>query len=60
MIKSEKGKVILKGDANGVLAEFGCIYSTLVERLGKDIVNRTIALTDILEIAKGDNKHENN
>lgn len=60
MIKSEKGKVILKRDAKGVLAEFGCIYSTLVERLGKDIVNRTIALTDILEIAKGDNKHENN
>lgn len=43
-----------------MLAEFGCIYSTLVEGLGKDIVNRTIALTDILEIAKGDNKHENN
>lgn len=28
MIKSEKGKVILKGDAKGVLAEFGCIYSS--------------------------------
>lgn len=27
---------------------------------GKDIVNGTIALADILEIAKGDNKHENN
>lgn len=43
-----------------MLAEFGCIYSALVESLGKDVVNRTIALTDLLEMTKGDNKHENN